>query len=96
MAPQLPTYRRVGDCAPQLLQIPDEVAVGLHIGMLDQLGQVFLTHTWGTATGSDERPVRSYVRSIKRDPYSWEDSRTQKLLVFKESGIVCGYPYCYL
>lgn len=47
MAHQLPTYRRVGDGAPQLLQIPDEAAVGLHIGVLHQLGQVFLTHTWG-------------------------------------------------
>lgn len=38
-------YPRVGDSGPQLLQVPDEAAVCLDIGMLDQLGQVFLTHT---------------------------------------------------
>lgn len=41
-----PAYPRADDSGPQLLQIPDQAAVGLHIGMLDQLGQVLLTHTW--------------------------------------------------
>lgn len=62
MAHQLPTYRRVGDSAAQLLQIPDEAAIGLHIGMLDQLGQVLLTHSWSTATGNHKQLVWSYVK----------------------------------
>lgn len=46
-----PAYPGVGDRAPQLLQVPDEAAVCLHVGVLDQLGQVLLTHTWRRRTG---------------------------------------------
>lgn len=41
------SYPRVGDGRPQLLQVADEAAVSLHVGVLDQLGQVLLAHTWG-------------------------------------------------
>lgn len=47
----LPAYPGVGDRASQQLQVPDEAAVCLHVGMLDQLGQILLTHSWRKRMG---------------------------------------------
>lgn len=56
-----PAYPGVGDSGPQLLQVPDEAAVGLHVGVLDQLGQILFAHTW-EARGAARWPYGALVK----------------------------------